>query len=903
MSRQIQFVILTIVLQLINSQDQQQTISIVFIHEIEQKDVQRDVSLIFKGIETNFGNQISLADRWIAYDRQHSDDSYDSLCQVLNAGVTTIVDFTYSPWSELKELSAAWRIPHYHVDTTLSSYVTALATFLKEKNAIDAALIFQSEKDQTESLYRLVQGSTLRTVTYNGMTYENAERIKKLRPVPSYYGVFATSENMDDFFEKIEHFNLIRSPDKWNLIFLDFMTTTFESHGKYPALTTLIPNNAMCCKLTSANADCKCTEKSSITKLVLTNFINNLVASLNEHDVPLRNIKCADEPSPDDAATQNDLLDKMSESLRTIESFSMTDNDFKFYLNMSVTAEDTENPGELIQLGTVDDHQFVASSPQVIKSSKRFFRVGITEAIPWTYMKTDPKTGETMIDETGNPIWEGYCIDMIEKLAEDLDFDYELVVPKKGTFGKRIAFNKWDGLVGDLMTGETDIAAAALKMTAEREEVIDFIAPYYEQTGISIVIRNPVRQTSLFKFMTVLRLEVWLSIIVALVATAIMIWLLDKYSPYSAKNNKDAYPYQCREFTLKESFWFALTSFTPQGGGEAPKALSGRTMVASYWLFVVLMLATFTANLAAFLTVERMQTPVQSLDQLARQSRINYTVVSESDTHKYFINMKFAEDTLYRVWKEITLNSTNDQAQYRVWDYPIREQYGHILLAINSSNPVRDAAEGFRKVNEHENADFAFIHDTAEIRYEISRNCNLTEVGEPFAEQPYALGIQQGSYLQDELSRRILNLQKERFFEFLSAKYWNQSARGQCENTDDNEGITLESLGGVFIATSFGLALALVTLIGEVIYYRRKENTTTSSEVLLVKAAKTDDDDPPPTFEDVAGAATENQPKNQKIPKTITIGTEFVKASENPNVSYISVFPNQQMQRLRNRFE
>lgn len=83
-------------------------------------------------------------------------------------------------------------------------------------------------------------------------------------------------------------------------------------------------------------------------------------------------------------------------------------------------------------------------------------------------------------------------------------------------------------------------------MTAEREEVIDFIAPYFEQTGILIAIRNPVRQTSLFKFMTVLRLEVWLSIVAALIATAIMIWLLDKYSPYSARNNKDAYPYPCR---------------------------------------------------------------------------------------------------------------------------------------------------------------------------------------------------------------------------------------------------------------------------------------------------------------------------------------------------------------------
>ncbi len=42
-------------------------------------------------------------------------------------------------------------------------------------------------------------------------------------------------------------------------------------------------------------------------------------------------------------------------------------------------------------------------------------------------------------------------------------------------------------------------------------------------------------------------------------------------------------------------------------------AFSGRTLVAAYWIFVVLMLATFTANLAAFLTVERMQSPIRNL--------------------------------------------------------------------------------------------------------------------------------------------------------------------------------------------------------------------------------------------------------------------------------------------------
>lgn len=87
--------------------------------------------------------------------------------------------------------------------------------------------------------------------------------------------------------------------------------------------------------------------------------------------------------------------------------------------------------------------------------------------------------------------------------------------------------------------------------------------------------------------------------------------------------------------------------------------------MAAYWLFVVLMLATFTANLAAFLTVERMQSPVQNLDQLSRQSRINYTTVINSDTHQYFKNMKLAEDKLYELWKTTTLSSTSDEAQFR----------------------------------------------------------------------------------------------------------------------------------------------------------------------------------------------------------------------------------------------
>lgn len=46
--------------------------------------------------------------------------------------------------------------------------------------------------------------------------------------------------------------------------------------------------------------------------------------------------------------------------------------------------------------------------------------------------------------------------------------------------------------------------------------------------------------------MQVLRAEVWFSIVAALVVTGVMIWLLDKYSPYSAQNNATLYPPNCR---------------------------------------------------------------------------------------------------------------------------------------------------------------------------------------------------------------------------------------------------------------------------------------------------------------------------------------------------------------------
>lgn len=67
-----------------------------------------------------------------------------------------------------------------------------------------------------------------------------------------------------------------------------------------------------------------------------------------------------------------------------------------------------------------------------------------------------------------------------------------------------------------------------------------------------------------------------------------------------------------------------------------PKALSTRILAGSWWCFALVVLSSYTANLAAFLTVERMEAPIGSADDLAKQTRIEYGAVRDGSTVAFF---------------------------------------------------------------------------------------------------------------------------------------------------------------------------------------------------------------------------------------------------------------------------
>ncbi|KAI8125865.1 Ionotropic receptor 25a [Lucilia cuprina] len=437
-----------------------------------------------------------------------------------------------------------------------------------------------------------------------------------------------------------------------------------------------------------------------------------------------------------------------------------------------------------------------------------------------------------MRDETAPKGYKGYCIDLINEIAEIVHFDYTIQEVEDGKFGNMDEKGEWNGIVKKLIDKHADIGLGSMSVMAEREIVIDFTVPYYDLVGITIMMQRPSTPSSLFKFLTVLETNVWLCILAAYFFTSFLMWVFDRWSPYSYQNNREKYKDddEKREFNLKECLWFCMTSLTPQGGGEAPKNLSGRLVAATWWLFGFIIIASYTANLAAFLTVSRLDTPVESLDDLAKQYKILYAPLNGSSAMTYFERMANIEQMFYEIWKDLSLNDSLtplERSKLAVWDYPVSDKYTKMWQAMQEAQLPSTLDEAVARVRNSTTATgFAFLGDATDIRYLVMTNCDLQVVGEEFSRKPYAIAVQQGSHLKDQFNNAILTLLNKRQLEKLKEKWWkNDEAQAKCDKPEDqSDGISIENIGGVFIVIFVGIGMACITLVFEYWWYKYRKN-------------------------------------------------------------------------------
>ncbi|XP_036098867.1 glutamate receptor ionotropic, kainate 1 isoform X6 [Molossus molossus] len=340
-----------------------------------------------------------------------------------------------------------------------------------------------------------------------------------------------------------------------------------------------------------------------------------------------------------------------------------------------------------------------------------------------------------------------------------------------------------------------DLAVAPLTITYVRETVIDFSKPFMT-LGISILYRKPNgTNPGVFSFLNPLSPDIWMYVLLACLGVSCVLFVIARFTPYEWYD-----PHPCNpdsdtvenSFTLLNSFWFGIGALMQQGSELMPKALSTRIVGGIWWFFTLIIISSYTANLAAFLTVERMESPIDSADDLAKQTKIEYGAVRDGSTMTFFKKSKIS--TYEKMWAFMS---------------------GRQQTAL-----VRSSAEGIRRVL---SADFALLMESTSIEYVTQRDCNLTQIGGLLDSKGYGVGTPIGSPYRDKVTIAILQLQEEGKLHLLKEKWWRGSG---CPEDEGREASALgvENIGGIFIVLAAGLVLSVFVAIGEFMYKSRRSS-------------------------------------------------------------------------------
>ncbi|XP_076379459.1 glutamate receptor ionotropic, kainate 2 isoform X9 [Megalopta genalis] len=370
--------------------------------------------------------------------------------------------------------------------------------------------------------------------------------------------------------------------------------------------------------------------------------------------------------------------------------------------------------------------------------------------------------------------------------------------------GRRIQF-KLDllKLKQHSLVKKADLAVGSMTINYARESVIDFTKPFMN-LGISILFKEMKFQVPtshparLFSFMNPLAIEIWLYVLAAYVLVSVTMFVVARFSPYEWNN-----PHPCHvgsevvenQFSLANSFWFTIGTLMQQGSDLNPKAASTRIVGGIWWFFTLIIISSYTANLAAFLTVERMITPIENAEDLAGQTDIAYGTLDSGST------MTFFRDSMIETYKKMWRFMENKKPSVFVPTYE----------------------EGIQRVLQ---GDYAFLMESTMLDYIVQRDCNLTQIGGLLDSKGYGIATPMGSPWRDKISLAILELQEKGEIQMLYDKWW-KSPGDTCMRTEKGKeskanSLGVDNIGGVFVVLLCGLAFAVLIAIFEFCYNSRR---------------------------------------------------------------------------------
>ncbi|KAB5554271.1 hypothetical protein PHYPO_G00048410 [Pangasianodon hypophthalmus] len=447
---------------------------------------------------------------------------------------------------------------------------------------------------------------------------------------------------------------------------------------------------------------------------------------------------------------------------------------------------DTETDDNHLSIVTLEEKPFV-----IVENVERLTGTCMRNSVPCRKHIKDNSTegGGTYIKKC----CKGFCIDILKKIARNVKFTYDLYLVTNGKHGKKIN-NVWNGMVGEVVYKKAVMAVGSLTINEERSEVIDFSVPFVE-TGISVMVSRSNGTVSPSAFLEPFSASVWVMMFVMLLlVTAMAVFMFEYISPLGFNRNlaqgKDPHG---PSFTMGKAVWLLWgLVFNNSVPVQNPKGTTSKFIVSVWAFFAVIFLASYTANLAAFMIQEEFVDQVTGLSDNKFQSPYSYSPPFRFGT--------------------VPNGSTERNIRK---NYPDMHQY----MVKYHQTGVTDALVSLKtgKLD-------AFIYDAAVLNYMAGRDegCKLVTIGSGyiFATTGYGIALQKGSPWKRQVDLAILAIIGDGEMEELEAQWLT----GICHNEKNevmSSQLDVDNMAGVFYMLATAMGLSLITFVWEHLFYWR----------------------------------------------------------------------------------
>ena len=253
----------------------------------------------------------------------------------------------------------------------------------------------------------------------------------------------------------------------------------------------------------------------------------------------------------------------------------------------------------------------------------------------------------------------GFSIELWENIAQELDIRSSFQTTGSVT-----------NLLSAVKSKQVDLGISAISVTAQREQDFDFSQPIFD-SGLQILVRSQGTQSSIGRLIDSLFTPEFFQLLgimlLVILIPAHIIWLVERKHQGGFLENSAYFP------GIFKACWWAASTLATQAE-EMPKSPWGRVM-AVVWMFIsVVFIAYFTATVTTSLTVDRLQSNIKGVQDLAGK---RVATIVGSTSANYLIQQKIEAKEFNQIDETFTALN-NSEVDAVVFDAPILLYYaGH----------------------------------------------------------------------------------------------------------------------------------------------------------------------------------------------------------------------------------